>query len=323
MTVTCNYEDWSTRSIPTVVPGSFGGPSPSWTQNDGPGSSTLSISGNKVTLAGLSGSSASFGQTVLSTDSQFAGLANPIDIEFTFSMTEPTADQNSKCRVTFAVGWVGGPELGGGIEVTVMCYYNNITAAYESHLLVRNNGTLNTQIFAGNLWADGADHTIVIQQGGYFRNVTLEGESYYTGAYAGSLSTATDEISFFISLENLSGYNEGRDHTEDETLTAGLIVLPDSDFCVTVFPGPCYCPPYVPSASAPLQGQPVEDEFIATGDGTTTDFYTDWPYHPQSLEVEVDGISAAADPSDPSIGKFTLPFTPLAGEAIYASYLGA
>ncbi len=74
---------------------------------------------------------------------------------------------------------------------------------------------------------------------------------------------------------------------------------------------------------SPSQGQPVNDEFVANGDGTTTTFTTVWPYIARTLRVEVDGILVAADPSDPTTGAFRISFAPADGESIIVNYQGA
>ncbi len=74
---------------------------------------------------------------------------------------------------------------------------------------------------------------------------------------------------------------------------------------------------------SPTQGQPVNDEFVANGDGTTTTFTTVWPYIAQTLRVEVDGILVAADPSGPTTGAFRISFAPAVGESIIVNYQGA
>lgn len=70
----------------------------------------------------------------------------------------------------------------------------------------------------------------------------------------------------------------------------------------------------------PRRNQPIQDEFVAEGDDSTTGFSTRFPYTPLSLEVEVDGISVGADEAEPSSGAFTLSFAPDTGERITASY---
>lgn len=70
----------------------------------------------------------------------------------------------------------------------------------------------------------------------------------------------------------------------------------------------------------PFRGQPIQGEQVATGDGTTTTFTTDYPYTPLSLEVEVDGVRVGADETDPAAGSFTLSFAPEDGEQIVVTY---
>jgi hypothetical protein len=59
--------------------------------------------------------------------------------------------------------------------------------------------------------------------------------------------------------------------------------------------------------------QIVRDEHVADGDGTTTDFTTDWPYVSGSLRVYVDGVQIinGLTEVDPDAGTFSLDFAPL------------
>lgn len=80
-----------------------------------------------------------------------------------------------------------------------------------------------------------------------------------------------------------------------------------------------WCPPGS-GTGTPNQGQPIVNELAGVGDGTTTVFTTDYPYHPLSLQVEVDGILVGADPSDPTGQEFTLSYAPDTGEEVRVSY---
>jgi len=68
----------------------------------------------------------------------------------------------------------------------------------------------------------------------------------------------------------------------------------------------------------PTPNQPVQDEFIATGDGTTTAYAARWPYVPNSLQVQVAGMLAELDNSNPATGAFVLTNPPYG--PIYATY---
>lgn len=81
-------------------------------------------------------------------------------------------------------------------------------------------------------------------------------------------------------------------------------------------------PPYIPSADPPLSGQSVLNETVGVGDGTTTVFFTDWPYAPGSLQVFINGIGHLATESDSETGEFTLSFAPTSSETIVVSYQG-
>ena len=82
-------------------------------------------------------------------------------------------------------------------------------------------------------------------------------------------------------------------------------------------------------ASPPLPGQPVINEFVANGDGTTVLFTTANPYAPLSLHVRVDGVPIilGLTETDPAAGTFTLDFPPRgavgdsAAETMYVDYV--
>jgi hypothetical protein len=59
--------------------------------------------------------------------------------------------------------------------------------------------------------------------------------------------------------------------------------------------------------------QVVRDEHVADGDGTTTDFTTNFPYVSGSLRVYVDGVQIinGLTETDPDAGEFSLDFAPL------------
>lgn len=70
----------------------------------------------------------------------------------------------------------------------------------------------------------------------------------------------------------------------------------------------------------PRTNQPVQDEFIGTGDGSTQAFTTRFPYTNLSLEIEVDGVKVGVEETGATTGAFTLAFAPAFGEQIYATY---
>lgn len=76
----------------------------------------------------------------------------------------------------------------------------------------------------------------------------------------------------------------------------------------------------VTTCPEPKVGQQIFDELVGFGNGSTFTFTTRFPYSPQTLQVEVDGIVVSADPSNPSAGGFTFTFAPLDGEEIRVSY---
>lgn len=84
------------------------------------------------------------------------------------------------------------------------------------------------------------------------------------------------------------------------------------------------CPPF-DGIGTPDPGQPVLNELVATGDGTTDDWTTDFPYTTGSLRVWVDGVNVTGEATedDNTTGAFSLSFAPLTGEAIRVSYNAA
>jgi len=84
-------------------------------------------------------------------------------------------------------------------------------------------------------------------------------------------------------------------------------------------------------SDAPLPGQPVINEFVANGDGTTVTFTTANGYAPLSLRVWVDGVAIilGLTETNPTAGTFTLDFAPRgavgdsAASKIYVSYVTA
>lgn len=72
----------------------------------------------------------------------------------------------------------------------------------------------------------------------------------------------------------------------------------------------------------PTTGQPVVNEVVGFGDGTTVLFEADWPYQDGSLIAYVGGIRVLVNETDPSAGTFTLPFAPSIVEQIVVTYKG-
>lgn len=77
----------------------------------------------------------------------------------------------------------------------------------------------------------------------------------------------------------------------------------------------CDCPDDEPSAN-----QAVEDEFVDLGDGGQTQFYTDWPYSPLSLEPEVNGYQVGFDTTNPATGEFAIVPAPGVGARVSITY---
>jgi len=84
------------------------------------------------------------------------------------------------------------------------------------------------------------------------------------------------------------------------------------------------------ASTCPPTGEFVRDQFVAYGDGTTTEFTVPCPYADGSLSIRVDNLAILAGLTelDPSAGTFSLDFAPLdaegdaPAEAIFASYQG-
>lgn len=74
------------------------------------------------------------------------------------------------------------------------------------------------------------------------------------------------------------------------------------------------------TAGTPTPNQPIHDELIGTGDGTTVVFYTRFPYNPATLEVEVDGEGEDFHPTNWRTGAVTMVTAPGAGLPVVASY---
>ena len=70
--------------------------------------------------------------------------------------------------------------------------------------------------------------------------------------------------------------------------------------------------------NTPSEGQTVHEEIL--GDGSTTDFVTNFPYLPGSLTVHVNGVLAPVTEADPAAGEFSLPFVVPAGARIVVHY---
>lgn len=70
----------------------------------------------------------------------------------------------------------------------------------------------------------------------------------------------------------------------------------------------------------PTANQPIQDEVIGVGDGTTTVFYTNWPYDPATLEVEVDGYGEDFIPTNWHNGQVTMQIAPGAALEVRATY---
>lgn len=74
------------------------------------------------------------------------------------------------------------------------------------------------------------------------------------------------------------------------------------------------------TAQAPVCNQPVRDERVGVGDGTTTDYATLFAYISGSLQVEVSGMLSDVTQLDLRIGTFRLVSAPPVGAPIRASY---
>lgn len=87
---------------------------------------------------------------------------------------------------------------------------------------------------------------------------------------------------------------------------------------------PCVCGPYNSVITdAPSRNQPVRNEVLGTGDGSTTVFTTAFPYVPNSLRAEVAGFVVPIDTTDPASGIFAILGAPPQGELVIASYKAA
>jgi hypothetical protein len=83
---------------------------------------------------------------------------------------------------------------------------------------------------------------------------------------------------------------------------------------------PC-CPPWDGTGS-PSTGQEVQNEFVWTGDGTTTTGTTAYHYVPGTLRVWVAGLNAAGyiTETSPATGAFALTFAPTPGQTVRVNY---
>jgi hypothetical protein len=130
------------------------------------------------------------------------------------------------------------------------------------------------------------------------------GGSITTGLHTGPLYVAA-EITDSIALALLKGETwhwefENGDNRESWEMTVAQVEL-----FMTV-DGPCN------EGSTPGALMHVKNEFVADGDGTTTDFTTRYPYTAGSLEVFVDGVPIinGYTEEDPDAGTFSLDFAP-------------
>jgi hypothetical protein len=73
-------------------------------------------------------------------------------------------------------------------------------------------------------------------------------------------------------------------------------------------------------SGSPTSNQPVFEEFVATGDGVTTAYATNWPYVVGSLSIAVAGMIGDIDATTPATGAFALADPAPFGASIYASY---
>lgn len=85
---------------------------------------------------------------------------------------------------------------------------------------------------------------------------------------------------------------------------------------------PCGCVPW-DGVGYPRSNQPINDEVLGTGDGANKTFYTDHPYTPQALEVEVDGDGVEFAPTNYRTGRLDTVTAPGIGTTVVASYLRA
>jgi hypothetical protein len=75
------------------------------------------------------------------------------------------------------------------------------------------------------------------------------------------------------------------------------------------------------TAPGPFPGQVTSEEL--TGDGTTVEFQTNYPYIPNSLHVTVDGIHTIVEETDPTTGTFTFTDPPDVDAQIIVTYQAA
>jgi hypothetical protein len=74
---------------------------------------------------------------------------------------------------------------------------------------------------------------------------------------------------------------------------------------------------------SPIPGQQVINDFSAVGTGSTTTYFTTFPYRPGSLVVTVSGVEVAVTETNPATGEFTLAVAPPIGAQIICSYIAA
>lgn len=79
-----------------------------------------------------------------------------------------------------------------------------------------------------------------------------------------------------------------------------------------------FCP-----SEQPAFGQEVQYEFVAVGDGSTTAYYTNYPYRAGTLRVFIDMLPEVnVIETNPATGAFTITGAPFNTEEIYVSYQG-
>lgn len=298
---TCPYESWDGL---VVGAGSFLG-ARGWAIVSG-SRGGLSFGGGHAVYANTSvggGNSVTIRQTVTPSDATFAALHAAFRCVFVFSMTEPDAAQNSQISVDFSVGWT---TPAGGVSVIVQVAYDVFAATFISTLQVSGGGPSATATANDARFADGGEQSIEFSFGPGGVSATCNGLTA-TSAYTGDqTAVTTTSIRLQVGFLNGSGYNGSG---QFETLTSGVVsIFPDGG----ATPG-SWCIP-------PTSDQPVQDEIVGLGDGTTLTFTTKFPYVPASLDASVDQTHTPADPTTPTTGLFTLPFAPVVGETVRASY---
>lgn len=240
-------------------------------------------------------------------------------VSFAFIMSPPddTVD-NSSVEVSAGLNWLTGPpDVGGFAYGTAKVLWGVDHLYHTTYTLTWHSGPSSTGsvtvVLAGNLAANNGQHNMTIEWPGPGETVRLYVDGGLILSSTDDLgqpqptNTPADATTDFGFFANVAADGATVVASSDKVITVGLVAAMGSGFLG-------WCP------SPPFRSQPVHDELVAIGDGTTTAFYTDWPYRPTTLVAEVAGIASEMDATTPGIGLFTLNPPPPVGAQIRVSY---